>query len=35
VQALCDAVQPMESQPAIVGPQIHEQVTVAVDALWH
>jgi DNA helicase-2/ATP-dependent DNA helicase PcrA len=35
VQALCDAVQPSESQPAFVGAEIHEQVTVAVDALWH
>jgi ATP-dependent DNA helicase UvrD/PcrA len=35
VQALCDAVQPPESQPAFVGAEIHEQVTVAVDALWH
>jgi DNA helicase-2/ATP-dependent DNA helicase PcrA len=35
VQALCDAVHPSESQPAFVGAQIHEQVTVAVDALWH
>jgi ATP-dependent DNA helicase UvrD/PcrA len=35
VQALCDAVHPSESQPALVGAQIHEQVTTAVDALWH
>ena len=35
VQTLCDAVHPPESQPAFVGAQIHEQVTVAVDALWH
>jgi hypothetical protein len=34
VQTLCDAVHPPESQPAFVGVQIHEQVTVAVDALW-
>jgi ATP-dependent DNA helicase UvrD/PcrA len=34
VQTLCDAVHPPESQPAFVGAQIHEQVTVAVDALW-
>jgi DNA helicase-2/ATP-dependent DNA helicase PcrA len=35
VQALCDAVQRSESQPAFVGAEIHEKVTVAVDALWH
>jgi DNA helicase II / ATP-dependent DNA helicase PcrA len=35
VQALCDAVPPSESAPAFVAGQIHEQVTVAVDALWH
>jgi DNA helicase II / ATP-dependent DNA helicase PcrA len=34
VQTFCDAVQPSESQPPFVGSQIHEQVTVAVDALW-
>lgn len=34
VQRLCDAVQAEESQPAFVGSQIHDQVTVAVDALW-
>jgi DNA helicase-2/ATP-dependent DNA helicase PcrA len=35
VQTLCDAVHLSESHPALVGAQIHEQVTVAVDALWH
>jgi DNA helicase-2/ATP-dependent DNA helicase PcrA len=35
VQALCDAVHPPEPRPALVGAEIHEQVTVAVDALWH
>jgi DNA helicase-2/ATP-dependent DNA helicase PcrA len=35
VQTLCDAEHPSESRPALVGSQIHEQVIVAVDALWH
>jgi DNA helicase-2/ATP-dependent DNA helicase PcrA len=35
VQGLCDAVQLSESQPVLVGAEIHEQVTVGVDALWH
>ena len=34
VQALCEAVQPSEPVPPLVGARIHEQVTVAVDALW-
>ncbi|HEX6701977.1 MAG TPA: ATP-dependent helicase [Gaiellaceae bacterium] len=35
VQTLCDAEHLAESPPALLGPEIHEQVTVAVDALWH
>ena len=35
VQALCELVQPTEAAPPLVGARIHEQVTVAVDALWH
>jgi DNA helicase-2/ATP-dependent DNA helicase PcrA len=34
VQKLCDTENLSESDPALVGSQIHEQVTVAVDALW-
>jgi DNA helicase II / ATP-dependent DNA helicase PcrA len=34
VQSLCQLIQPTESAPPFVGAQIHEQVTVAVDALW-
>ena len=34
VQSLCEVVQPVESPPALVGAQIHERVTVSVDALW-
>jgi DNA helicase-2/ATP-dependent DNA helicase PcrA len=34
VQALCDIVQTNESQPELVGAEIHEQVTVALDELW-
>jgi DNA helicase II / ATP-dependent DNA helicase PcrA len=34
VESLCELVQPTESAPPLVGAQIHEQVTVAVDALW-
>jgi DNA helicase II / ATP-dependent DNA helicase PcrA len=35
VQTLCETVHPSESHPALVGAQIHERVTVAIDALWH
>jgi DNA helicase-2/ATP-dependent DNA helicase PcrA len=35
VQSLCEHVQPTESAPPLVGTQIHEQVAVAVDTLWH
>ena len=35
VQSLCDVVQQGESQSALVGTEIHEQVTVALDELWH
>jgi DNA helicase II / ATP-dependent DNA helicase PcrA len=35
VQSLCERVQPTESAPPLVGAQIHEQVTLAVDTLWH
>jgi DNA helicase II / ATP-dependent DNA helicase PcrA len=34
VQSLFEVVQPIESPPALVGTQIHEQVSVSVDALW-
>jgi DNA helicase-2/ATP-dependent DNA helicase PcrA len=34
VQSLCELVLREEPAPAIVGAEIHEQVTVAVDALW-
>jgi DNA helicase-2/ATP-dependent DNA helicase PcrA len=34
VQSLCELVQPVESASPLVGAQIHEQVRVAVDALW-
>jgi len=34
VQKLCATKNLSESEPALVGSQIHEQVTVAVDALW-
>jgi ATP-dependent DNA helicase UvrD/PcrA len=34
VQSLCEVVQPVESTPLLVGAQIHEKVTVAVDDLW-
>jgi DNA helicase-2/ATP-dependent DNA helicase PcrA len=34
VELLCEVVQPTESSPPLVGEQIHEQVTVAVDELW-
>jgi DNA helicase II / ATP-dependent DNA helicase PcrA len=34
VESLCELVQPTESPPPLVGAQVHEQVTVAVDALW-
>jgi DNA helicase-2/ATP-dependent DNA helicase PcrA len=35
VQTLCDAVHISEPDPALIGAQIHERVTVTVDALWH
>jgi hypothetical protein len=34
VESLCELVQPTESPPPLVGAQVHEQVTVVVDALW-
>jgi ATP-dependent DNA helicase UvrD/PcrA len=34
VQSLCELVQRTEPAPPLVGVEIHEQVTVAVDALW-
>jgi hypothetical protein len=34
VPSLCERVQTTEPTPPLVGAQIHEQVTVAVDALW-
>jgi DNA helicase-2/ATP-dependent DNA helicase PcrA len=34
VQALCEVVQRDEPPPIVIGAEIHEQVTVAVDALW-
>jgi DNA helicase-2/ATP-dependent DNA helicase PcrA len=34
VQSVCEVLQPSEWQPMLVGAQIEEQVTVAVDALW-
>jgi ATP-dependent DNA helicase UvrD/PcrA len=34
VQALCDVLHLDGSPPALVGAEIHEQVSVAVDALW-
>jgi DNA helicase-2/ATP-dependent DNA helicase PcrA len=34
VQSLCEIVQRQEPAPALAGSEIHEQVTVAVDALW-
>jgi hypothetical protein len=35
VQSLCERVQTTEPAPPLVGAQIHEQVTLAVDAPWH
>jgi hypothetical protein len=32
--AKCPGQQPVESPPPLVGAQIHEHVTVAVEALW-
>jgi ATP-dependent DNA helicase UvrD/PcrA len=34
VEALCELVRSQESPPPLAGAQIHEQVTVVVDALW-
>jgi ATP-dependent DNA helicase UvrD/PcrA len=34
VQSFCDVVQQSESQSALIGAEIHEQVTVALDELW-
>jgi DNA helicase-2/ATP-dependent DNA helicase PcrA len=34
VQALCEVVHPSDELAPLVGPEIHEQVTVAVDSLW-
>src|SRR5262249_19481135 len=34
VQSLCEVVHPSDALPALAGPDIHEQVTVAVDSLW-
>jgi DNA helicase-2/ATP-dependent DNA helicase PcrA len=34
VQSLCDVLYPVESPPPLVGVEIHEQVSVEVDALW-
>jgi DNA helicase-2/ATP-dependent DNA helicase PcrA len=34
VQALCDVVQLAQSPPTLVGTEIREQVTVALDELW-
>jgi DNA helicase-2/ATP-dependent DNA helicase PcrA len=33
-RSLCDVLYPSEPEPALVGAEIHEQVNVAVDALW-
>src|SRR5205823_11596466 len=35
VQSLCDVQHAGDSPPALVGVEIHEHVSVAVDALWH
>jgi DNA helicase-2/ATP-dependent DNA helicase PcrA len=35
VQSLCELLHRDESPPPLVGPQIHERVSVAVDTLWH
>ncbi len=34
VQSLCDLAQPQESAPPLVGAEIHDTVSVAVDELW-
>lgn len=34
VQSLCDVLHPSESPSGLVGAEIHEQVSVSVDALW-
>jgi hypothetical protein len=34
VQSLCERARATEALPPLVGAQIHEQVTVAVDTLW-
>jgi DNA helicase II / ATP-dependent DNA helicase PcrA len=34
LQSLCDTVQTQEPTPPLIGPDLHDQVTVAVDELW-
>jgi hypothetical protein len=34
-ESLFEIVQASESPPPLVGEQIHERVSVSVDALWH
>jgi superfamily I DNA/RNA helicase len=34
VQAYCDVTAPSESEPALVGAEIHNSVSIAVDRLW-
>ena len=34
VQARCRVVRQSQPLPTLAGPEIHERVTVAVDALW-
>jgi hypothetical protein len=35
VRSLCEVVHASEPAAALVGEQIHEQIRVGVDALWH
>ena len=34
-ESLFEIVQASESPPPLVGEQIHERVSVSIDALWH
>ena len=35
VRSLCEVVHASEPAAALAGEQIHEQIRVGVDALWH
>jgi hypothetical protein len=35
VQSLCEVVHASAPAAALAGEQIHEQIKVGVDALWH